>query len=311
MPYRNAGGGGGGGGGDTITTAATWGDLPTTGTEGDRAYLQDAQILLRWSADIDPLDAVGRQWVPDAIYSSSTGTGVVAGVVEWLEPIDCAGVGDGQPVATWPSRAGTGDYTAAGTARPAFDEDGGADGGAAVVFDGANNVMAKGLPRTLVTNRTAYSILSLNRPASVTGTGFVWLASMAGSSFARYALARNGATHAVYLDSGGTNSINVNVPAQPPAATTWRLIAHHCSSAGYGAVARSPAEQGANTATAPSGCAGASDYVRLGGWGTAATPSDPWAGRMGPFLVLAGTGSPTPGAARAVAAWLSSRAGLI
>ena len=302
---------GGGGGGDTITTAATWADLPTTGTEGDRAYLVDAQTLLRWSDDIDPLDADGRQWVPDAIYSDSSGTGVVAGVVEWLEPIDCAGVGDGQPVATWPSRAGTGDYTAAGTARPAFDEDGGADGGAAVVFDGANNVMAKGLPRTLVTNRTAYSILSLNRPASVTGTGFVWLASMAGSSFARYALARNGATHAVYLDSGGTNSINVNVPAQPPAATTWRLIAHHCSSAGYGAVARSPAEQGANTATAPSGCAGASDYVRLGGWGTAATPSDPWAGRMGPLLILAGTGSPTPGAARAVAAWLSSRAGLL
>ena len=305
---------GGGGGGDTITTAPTWADLPTTGTEGDRAYLQDAQILLRWSDDIDPLDADGRQWVPDAIYSDSSGTGVVAGVVEWLEPIDCAGVGDGQPVATWPSRAGTGDYTAAGTARPTFDEDGGADGGAAVVFDGSSDYMSKSGGLDILAARRAYAIVALARPNSLAGLGMIWVASMTGNT-TRCGLYRQMASHLWLLDAAGANTAFELLALQPPVAATWRLAAGIW--AAYKAVLpRGPSEADTSVATAtPSPPAGNSAYIRIGAWRDGAEPTvtDPYAGRIGTVIVLASStaGGVQPGAARAVAAWLSSRAGLL
>ena len=306
--------GGGGGGGSELTVAATWTDLPTTGAEGDGAYLSDAQILVRWSGDIDPLDADGRRWVPQEIYSDATGTGVIAGVVEWLEPIDCASVGDGNPVETWPSRAGTGDYTAAGTARPTFDADGGADGGAAVAFDGSTDYMAKGGANTILTNRTAYSVLALLRPDGVAVTGFAFLASHNGSNFARYALAQNGAGSLIYLDTGGTNSGNISTSAQAMAAATWSQVAHHWSAAGLALVSRGPEEvEVGGGAGIPAGAAGASDYIRIGAWRNGAEPTvtDPFAGRIGSLLILAGTDAPSVGVARSVAAWLSSRAGLL
>jgi hypothetical protein len=306
--------GGGGGGGSGLTVAAAWTDLPTAGTEGDSAYLTDAQILVRWSADADPLDAAGRRWIPDPIYSDATGTGVVAGVVEWLEPIDVASVGDGNPVATWPSRAGTGDYTAAGTARPTFDADGGADGGAAVVFDGADDYMAKSGGLDILAARRAYAIAALARPDSLGGLGMIWTASMT-SNTTRCGLYRQTSAHLWLLDTAGGNAAFDALTLQPPVAASWRLAAGLW--AAYRAVLpRGPSEADTVVDVAtPSPPAGNSAYIRIGAWRDGAEPTvtDPYAGRIGTVIVLASStaGGVQPGAARAVAAWLSSRAGLL
>lgn len=280
---------------------ADWSDLPTSANEGNYAYLTTTNLCLRWSDNIDPLDAVGRKWVPASIYDSSTG---VTGVTTWLEASDLSG-SDTDPIDTWTDRI-TGTYTSSGSARPVVDEDGGPVSEPCAVFDGSGDYMASS-NLTIAKNLSSATLLMVARPTSASAKTWYHAANNSGTPTSRLgAYGPPGSVAGYFRPSDGSQSATVtSVQTQ----NSWGLLTYHANGTAStnGIPARTPSTVDIYTGLGATGSTPNTDsaLVWLAAYDSGGgTPADTFAGGIASVMIL---GNSTAGKARDVSSWFIAR----